>query len=87
MCIIFPLDTKTYLPFRKFSTSSELPQNPNVLDMNFPCTKSLPNVIMILHGQNGYSRCCFIVMFAIIIIIIKYFDRIETSVLSKVFII
>ena len=29
MCIIFPLDTKTHLPFRKFSPSSELPQNPN----------------------------------------------------------
>ncbi len=31
MCIIFPLDTKTHLLFRKFSTSSEVPQNPNNL--------------------------------------------------------
>ena len=31
MCIIFPLDTKTHLPFRKFSTSSEVPQYPNDL--------------------------------------------------------
>ena len=34
MCIIFPLDTKTHLPFRKFSTSSEVPQNPNDLQSN-----------------------------------------------------
>ena len=35
MCIIFPLDTQTHLPFRKFSTSSEVPQNPNDLSIDY----------------------------------------------------
>ncbi len=52
MCIIFPLDTKTHLPFRKFSTSSEVPQNPMFTSTLFPV--SLVRSV----EETAWEQCC-----------------------------
>ncbi len=52
MCIIFPLHTKTHLPFRKFSTSSEVPQNPNVIVY---CTSPMSRLVVNSYVVLVYS--------------------------------
>ena len=68
MCIIFLLDTKTHSPFRKFSTSSEVPQNPN--DLAYFSVFSFTLVYLVLHLCIWFCVCVFGFAFVATIVVV-----------------